>query len=300
MLPLLELAAASDEVTTAEYYPALAARFELTDADRAMLIPSGRALVYKNRIAWAVTHLVKAGLLERPSRGTIRITGTGHRVLAGAPSRVDLAFLERFSGSRQFRGLDALLVPPHPAPPDVGAEALGTASMPPDEQLGDSYQRLRESLALDLLDRIKASPPAFFEQLVVDLLVAMGYGGSRSDAGKAIGGSGDGGIDGIIKEDRLGLDFVYIQAKRWEGVVGRPQIQGFAGSLEGQRARKGVFITTSAFTEGARQYVGNIEKRIVLIDGQQLAELMLDYGIGVTEVATYKVQRVDLDYFGEE
>lgn len=174
------------------------------------------------------------------------------------------------------------------------------AELPPDEQLLRSYRQLRRSLAEDLLDRVKAAPPEFFEQLVVDLLVAMGYGGSHEDAGQAIGGSGDGGIDGIIKEDRLGLDFVYIQAKRWENVVGRPQIQGFAGSLDGQRARKGVFITTSSFTSQARDYVSLIEKRIVLVDGEELAELMLDYGIGVTEIASYKVHRVDLDYFGEE
>lgn len=182
---------------------------------------------------------------------------------------------------------------------------MGQAEVPedklsPTEMLDKSYQRLRKALAQDLLDRIKASPSNFFEQLVVDLLVSMGYGGSQEDAGQAIGKSGDGDIEGIIKEDRLGLDFVYIQAKRWENVVGRPQTQGFAGSLDGQRARKGVFITTSDFTDGARQYVTHIEKRIVLVDGQQLAELMLDYGVGVTDVASYKVQRIDLDYFGEE
>jgi len=165
--------------------------------------------------------------------------------------------------------------------------------------LDTSYQQLRTTLAQDLLDRIKATPPAFFEQLVVDLLVAMGYGGSRRDAGQAIGGSGDGGIDGIIKEDRLGLDFVYLQAKRWDGTVSRPTIQGFAGSLEGQQARKGVFITTSRFSKDAEDYVKQIEKRIVLIDGEQLAQYMLDFGIGVTEVASYRVQRVDVDYFGE-
>jgi len=163
-----------------------------------------------------------------------------------------------------------------------------------------SYQQLRQALAQDLLERIKRASPVFFERLVIDLLVAMGYGGSRRDAASAVGGSGDDGIDGIIKEDRLGLDFVYVQAKRWENPVSRPIVQAFAGSLEGQRARKGVLITTSSFTREAQDYVKRIEKRIVLIDGEQLASLMIDHGVGVTDVATYHVKRVDVDYFGDE
>jgi restriction system protein len=170
----------------------------------------------------------------------------------------------------------------------------------PDERLEASYQQLREALAQDLLERIKQASPTFFERLVIDLLVAMGYGGSRRDAGEAVGRSGDGGIDGIIKEDRLGLDFVYVQAKRWEGSVSRPTVQAFAGSLEGQRARKGVLITTSTFTREARDYVTRIEKRIVLIDGDQLTQLMIDHGVGVADVTSYHVKRVDTDYFGDE
>ncbi|MBC6937830.1 MAG: hypothetical protein DWB42_18655 [Chloroflexi bacterium] len=169
----------------------------------------------------------------------------------------------------------------------------------PEEILEASYQDLRTDLAKELLERVKACSPRFFEKLVVDLLLAMGYGGSRKDAGAAIGQSGDGGIDGIIKEDRLGLDIVYVQAKRWDGTVGRPVVQAFAGSLEGFRARKGVFITTSTFSKDAREYVERIEKKIVLIDGEQLAQFMIDYGIGVTEVATYTVKKADQDYFGE-
>jgi restriction system protein len=161
-----------------------------------------------------------------------------------------------------------------------------------------SYQNLRNDLSQELIDRVMQCSPRFFEKLVVDLLVAMGYGGSRKDAGQAIGQTGDGGVDGIIKEDRLGLDIVFIQAKRWESTVGRPVVQAFAGSLEGFRARKGVLLTTSTFTKDARDYVERIEKKIVLIDGEQLAQLMIDYGIGVTEVATYSVKKADLDYFG--
>lgn len=221
-------------------------------------------------------------------------------MLLGQPERIDLKFLEQFSGSREFRNLDSdTELIGHEAQEQQTFPATVT-ELPPDEQLLQSYSQLRRSLAQDLLDRIKAAPPEFFEQLVVDLLVAMGYGGSHEDAGQAVGKSGDGGIDGIIKEDRLGLDFVYIQAKRWESIVGSPEVRGFAGSLEGQRAGKGVFITTSGFTDAAREYVGLIEKRIVLVDGEQLAELMLDYGIGVTDVTSYKVQRIDLDYFGDE
>jgi restriction system protein len=170
----------------------------------------------------------------------------------------------------------------------------------PEETLEASYHALRKRLADELLERVKACSPAFFEKLVVDLLVAMGYGGSRRDAGKAIGRSGDGGIDGIIKEDRLGLDAVYLQAKRWQGTVGEPVVREFAGSLEGHRARKGVLMTTSQFSPEARKYVGKIEKKIVLIEGAELAQLMIDHGVGVTDLATYQVRKVDLDYFGEE
>jgi len=180
-----------------------------------------------------------------------------------------------------------------------GSVGTGT-SLPPNELLDATYRLLRSSLAQELLDTVKQSSPAFFEQLVIDLLVAMGYGGSRSDAGQALGKSGDEGIDGIIKEDKLGLDSVYIQAKRWDSPVGRPIVQGFAGALEGQRARKGVLITTPQFTQEARAYVNQIEKRIVLIDGERLSQLMLDHGIGVSDVVTYRVQRLDLTYFGQE
>lgn len=299
MLPLLRTIDANGEMGTSDYYAELAKEFGLTEEDKQETIPSGRALIYQNRIAWAGTHMVKAGLLSRPSRGKLAITNVGRQVLEQAPERIDLRFLQQFEGSREFRNLNEDGHRTIPEAPAVSADGTDEA-LSPDELLLVSYRQLRRSLADDLLTLVKSAPPAFFEQLVVDLLVRMGYGGSLDDAGKAIGKSGDGGIDGIIKEDRLGLDFVYIQAKRWESIVGRPQIQGFAGSLEGQRARKGVFITTSSFTDNARDYVKLIEKRIVLIDGVELASLMLDYGIGVTDVANYKVQRIDPTYFGEE
>ena len=207
------------------------------------------------------------------------------------PSRIDIKFLNQYPEFQDFHGR------PDGQAPDVPKD--GKAEQTPQEVLEASYQGLRRELAQDLLLRVKAAPARFFEELVVDLLVAMGYGGSRRDAGQAIGQAGDSGIDGIIKEDRLGLDVVYVQAKRWDGTVGRPVVQAFAGSLEGQRARKGVFITTSQFSQDARDYVSRIEKRIVLIDGEQLTQHMIDYGVGVTEVASYVVKKLDLDYFGE-
>jgi restriction system protein len=170
----------------------------------------------------------------------------------------------------------------------------------PQEVLENAYQQIRGELADELLQTLGSASPAFFEHVVLELLMAMGYGGWLKDAGKTVGRTGDDGIDGIIKEDLLGLDAVYIQAKRWTAVVGRPEVQAFAGSLEGNRARKGVFITTSQFSKEAREYVTRIEKRIVLIDGEQLAQLMMDFGVGVTEVETYKVKKLDHDYFDEE
>jgi restriction system protein len=300
MLPLLRLIEQNGEMTTAAYCEALADEFHLSPEDRAQMLPSGRQAVYRNRMTWAATYLVKAGLLERPSRGLIRMTRRGREVLNHAPERIDNAYLSRFPEFEEFQSKTSTDTTNLEKESKLRRLSLSEDELSPTERLDKSYQRLRAALAQDLLERIKSAPPEFFEQIVVDLLVSMGYGGSHEDAGQAVGKSGDGGIDGIIKEDRLGLDFVYIQAKRWESAVGRPQIQGFAGSLEGQRARKGVFITTSAFTKDAIEYVSRIEKRIVLVDGEQLAELLLDYGVGVTDVTNYKVQRIDLDYFGDE
>ena len=308
MLPLLQLLADDREHGLPDYVDAMAEHFGLTPSERQEVLPSGRQTTIRSRVGWAATYLSKAGLVERSGRGRIRITGVGKQVLAANPTHIDNAYLEQFPEFLAFRAIrpqpDAS---PGPAPrAETGrttpppADQSRTDDMSPEELLEKSYQQVRDDLAQQLLSRIKAAPPEFFERVVVDLLVAMGYGGSRADAGQAIGKAGDGGIDGIIKEDRLGLDFVYLQAKRWEGPVSRPTVQGFAGSLEGQRARKGVLITTSRFTREAEEYVQRIEKRIVLIDGERLAQYMLDFGVGVTAVATYTLQRMDLDYFGEE
>lgn len=298
MLPLLRLLDDGNEHVSDDYIEQLATHFRISPEERRELLPSGRQPIFVNRVGWAATYLSKAGLLERTARKRVRITERGRRALAQPRERIDNEYLAQFPEFLEFRRQNRRAIG-HTAVTEETGESPSDTPLSPDEMLEVSYQRLKQTLAEDLLERVKQASPAFFEQLVVDLLVGMGYGGSRKDAGQAVGGSGDGGIDGIIKEDHLGLDFIYIQAKRWDSSVSRPTVQAFAGSLEGQRARKGVLITTSRFTNDAKEYVNRIEKRIVLIDGEQLAQLMLDYGVGVTEVTSYRVQRVDLDYFGE-
>jgi restriction system protein len=295
MLPLLAFAADSREHSVSEAREHLAANLGLSDEERAELLPSGRQPVFDNRVAWAKTYLQQAGLLSAPRRAHFQITDRGRQVLAENPAAIDTKLLDRFSEFVEFRtsgkknGDDA-----------SSAVAESCESATPEEMLESAHQRIRRDLAGELLRRIKSAPPVFFERLVVELLVKMGYGGSRKEAGKALGKSGDEGIDGIINEDRLGLDTIYLQAKRWEGTVGRPEIQKFVGALHGKRARKGVFITTSGYSGEARDYVANIDPKVVLIDGAELAELMIDFGLGVTTTATYEVKRVDSDYFGEE
>lgn len=288
MLPLLRLAEDGREHKVREAIVSLAKALDLSSAELDELLPSGQQSRFANRLAWARSYLKAAGLLETPARGSFRITDRGRAVLSDAPPSIDMKFLERFPEYQEFR---TRKTSDDTSP--VTSETGGT----PQELLESGYSALRESLAGELLARVRSVTPGFFEKLVVDLLVSMGYGGSRQDAGAAIGRSGDEGIDGIIKEDRLGLDIVCVQAKRWATSVGRPEVQAFAGSLEGQRARKGVFITTSTFTRDAREYVKTIEKRIVLIDGVELADLMIDHGVGVGDLAIYTVKHIDEDYF---
>ncbi len=294
MLPLLKLAGDAQEHSIGQVIEKLASNVGLSDSEKKELLPSGTMPRFDNRVRWARVYLKKAGLLENTGRGKFRITDRGLQILKENPPRVDTKFLKRFPEFLDFQNLSKQN---NRTDED---EKQDEPDQTPEENLEASYQSLRRALAQELLDRIKNSSPSFFENLVVDLLVAMGYGGSRRDAGLAVGQSGDGGIDGIIKEDRLGLDAVYIQAKKWDSTVGRPVVQAFAGSLEGQRARKGVLITTSQFSRDAEEYVSRIEKKIVLIDGEQLTQLMMDYGIGVTEVAKYAVKKIDVDYFDEE
>lgn len=294
MLPLLRLLADREPHSMRNLADRLSGEFQLSQDERAELLPSGRQTVILNRVSWARTYMAKAGLVESSGRGMVRITDRGIELLSSKPNRVDVHLLMAYPEFVAFRTRE-----PSPGPIPDGHGDDNDNGHSPEETFEASYQQLHTALAAELLERITKAPPDFFERLVVDLLVAMGYGGSHGDVVQAFGRSGDDGIDGIIKEDRLGLDFVYVQAKRWANVVGRPVVQGFAGSLEGQRARKGVFITTSTFSKEAHDYVTRIEKRIVLIDGEELASLMIDYGVGVADVATYRIKRVDLDYFSE-
>jgi restriction system protein len=294
MLPLLRFAADGSDHTTREAVEVLATEFQLTPAERNELLASGQQAIFNNRVGWANSYLKKAGLLESPRRGALRITARGKQILGDSPSRIDVKYLERFPEFIEFR--DASRNNRETTTTETAAIAL---EQTPEEALELAHQRLRLSLAQDILNRILSCSSTFFERLVVELLVKMGYGGSRRDAGERIGQSGDGGIDGIIKEDRLGLDTIYIQAKRWQGSVGRPEIQKFVGALQGQRAKKGVFITTSSYTAEAIDYASRIDTKVVLIDGQLLANLMMDFDVGVSVSASYIVKRIDSDYFEE-
>jgi len=280
------------ECGTQDTLDALAARLGLTEADVTQPMPSRKAPLFTNRVAWAKLHLKRAGLIESPRRGVYRITERGREVLRTPPERVTLAYLAQFPEYAEFRARSRAS-DDGGATPDVNQDEDRT----PEEHIDYGYSRLRAALADEILNTIAQMPPAFFERLVVDLLVAMGYGGSQRDAGRAVGPGADEGIDGVIKEDRLGLETIYLQAKRWQATVGRPEIQRFAGALQGQRARKGIFITTSDFSKEAEAYAASIQSTIVLINGAQLAELMIDHGIGVTLVNTYDIKRLDSDYF---
>jgi restriction system protein len=255
-------------------------------------MPSRKAPLFTNRVAWAKLHLKRAALIESPLRGMYRITERGREVLRTPPDRITLAYLAQFPEYAEFRARSRAS-DDGDATPDVNQDEDRT----PEEHIDYGYSRVRAALADEILNTIAQMPPAFFERLVVDLLVAMGYGGSQRDAGRAVGPGADEGIDGVIKEDRLGLETIYLQAKRWQATVGRPEIQRFAGALQGQRARKGIFITTSDFSKEAEAYAASIQSTIVLINGAQLAELMIDHGIGVTLVNTYDIKRLDSDYF---
>lgn len=295
MLPLLQYAAANaGEVAASDAVEALADELKLTDEDRRELLPSGIQSTFVNRVGWASTYMKKAGLLEATRRGHFRITERGIALLKKQPELINVALLKQFPEFLEFQRLKGT------RSRDTRTVDQDISESTPSEALESAYENLRDELSDELLGKLKKTSPSFFERIVVELLVRMGYGGSRIDAGKAIGRSGDGGIDGIIKEDKLGLDVVYIQAKRWDNnSVGRPDVMQFAGALQAQRAAKGIFITTSRFTEDARKYVSQIGSKIVLIDGEQLTDLMIEHDVGVTTVSMYPVKRIDADYFDE-
>jgi restriction system protein len=294
MLPLLRKLSDKQEHKFRDLIDALAIDFKLTDNELKELLPSGQQRIFDNRVGWARTYLKKAGLVDSPKRAVSAITERGLNILTQNPKEINVAFLKQFPEFIEFQNLKR--------DDSEETEAVEITTQTPEENLETAYQRLRKALAQELINRVISLPPAFFERLVVELLVKMGYGGSIKDAGKAIGKSGDEGIDGTIKEDKLGLDIIYIQAKRWQqgNVVGRPEIHKFVGALAGQGAKKGIFITTSNFTKEAIEYSPKNETKIVLIDGEQLAQLMIDYNIGVSTINTYELKRMDNDYFGDE
>jgi restriction system protein len=297
MLPILKLVSDKQEHKYRNIIEKLATEFQVSDEERKQLLASGNQAIFDNRVGWAKTYLKKAGLLDSPKRATFVISEIGLDILKKKPDRIDAkylrqfpAFLEFINASRSENETEDEII------------TVATNEQTPEENLDKAYQRIRKSLAAELLNNVLDLSPAFFERLVVELLVKMGYGGSINDAGKAIGKSGDEGIDGTIKEDKLGLDIIYIQAKRWKpgNVVGRPEIQKFVGALAGQGAKKGIFITTSNFTKEALEYTPRNETKIVLIDGSMLTQLMIDYNLGCTTQQTYEIKKIDSDYFGEE
>ncbi len=294
MFPMLKLLSDGRERHVREITEVIAAEFNLSVDERTKLLPSGKQTVIANRVGWCKTHLFKAGLIEKVSWGVYRITERGRKILLENPMRVDNNVLRQFPEFVEFFDVKKEL------PNTSAAQPSKLEERTPEETLAASYQSIRNALASDILENIKSCSPQIFVQLVIELLVKMGYGGSRTDAGQAVGRSGDGGIDGIIKEDRLGLDVIYLQAKRWEGTVSRPEIQKFAGALQGRRARKGVFMTTSDFSREAREFASAIDNKIILIDGNELAEYMIDFSVGVSTQNTYEIKRIDSDYFVEE
>lgn len=289
MSPLMKYAQDKKEHSLRDAIENLSDEFELTNDERKELLPSGQQAVFDNRVGWARTYLKKAGLLETPRRGYFKITDSGLNAVKEPPDRIDVNFLKKYPSFIEFQKIK------HDKETD--SDNKSDENITPEEAIESAHEKIRDGLSYELLANIKNCSPAFFEKLVVDLLVRMGYGGTRKDAGKAIGRSGDDGIDGIINEDRLGLDVLYIQAKRWENVVGRPEIQKFAGALQGYRAKKGIFLTTSDFTKDAVEYTSRIESKIILVGGQKLSNLMIDFSIGVSPVAKYEIKRIDSDYF---
>jgi restriction system protein len=294
MLPLLKLAAENPNTafSVLSAVNSLADKYGLTEEERRELLPSGGTFKFSSRVSWAATYLKKAGLLEAPRRGQVRITQRGLDALKQKPTRIDGEFLQQYAEFRQFQGKKK--------EKKVNATADSGNSDTPIESIDVQYRELREALASEILEKIKECSPQFFERLVITLLVKMGYGGSLQDAGQAIGHSGDGGVDGVIKEDKLGLDNIYIQAKRWtDKSVGSPDIDQFAGALSKKKAHKGIFITTSAFSKDALASVKDYGAKIVLIDGTEVAQFMIDYGVGVAVDQIYELKKIDSDFFHE-
>lgn len=296
MLPLLEVLNDGKEWRMRDVTEGLATRFQLTPQERQEMLPSGQQTLFSNRVAWAKTHLKAAGLLLNPNRGKATLSDEGRRVLALHPQAINCRFLRQYPSYLELVGRSRS---DERGEQDAAQQGV-VAELTPMELMDDSFQALRRATVDELLVKLRDCSPGFFEKVVVKLLQAMGYGGVSGEA-LVTGRSGDAGIDGIIKEDKLGLDVVCIQAKRWEGTVGRPVIQGFVGSMDFVRARKGVILTTSQFSREATDFVDRIEgKKVVLIDGPQLADLMIDHNVGVLPTKSYELKEVSNDFFDED
>lgn len=305
MRPLLAALEDGDPQSVKSVRASVAAHFALTQDDLDEMIPSGRAKTFSNRVGWATTYLYRAGVIERPKRSTYRITDRGHQVLKNNPQHVDMKVLEQFPEFVDFRSASKTTdsqTPTTGSTVSVPAKPDTPVDETPEELIESAYRDLRTALSADVLDRVTERSPDFFEQLVLDVLRAMGYGGRHDGAVTKLGQSGDEGVDGVIREDELGLDLIYVQAKRWakSNVVGRPEIQKFFGALHGKRATKGVFITTSSFSSEAKTFADGVTPRVILVDGTKLAQLMIDHGVGVTTRRSYDVKRIDLDYFASD
>jgi restriction system protein len=298
--PAIEFFADGQPHRVTEIYTVLAKHFHLTEEELNEVLPSGTQRRWHNRANWAIYDLYRAGLLERPKRGLYAITESGKDVAQQKPKIIDRGFLMQFPQFAEFAQATGA------KKTKTGAKALHLDSEPtgnnttPEELIGSAYEQLHATLRKDLLDLVKRMDPFRFEHLVIDLLLAMGYGGSKEEAASVTKASGDEGIDGVINEDRLGLDVIYVQAKRWQDTVGRKEIQSFVGALAGKKAQKGIFITTSGFKNTANEYAKDVHHKVVLIDGERLADLMIEHNIAVSRVHSYEIKRVDSDYFEED
>jgi len=293
MLPLLKVMSGGNEMTTKQMSGEVVQNLGLSIEALSERLPSGTQSAFDNRMGWARTYLFKAGLIERPRRATYAITETGKKLLANPPSEIDVDFLRSYEQFNQF------ISSSRSDKESLASTDVIDYELTPEEQIEKGVRQIQRELHVEVLDRVKQLPPEGFEQLVLRLLVGMGYGGSMADV-QGVARGADGGVDGVVNQDQLGLDRIYIQAKRWEGSVGRPVIQGFVGALAGVGASKGVIMTTSTFAQPAQDYVRTLtDRRIVLVDGQRMSELMLKHGIGVSTKQTFVIQRMDEDFFLE-
>jgi restriction system protein len=298
MLPLLKLFSDEQEHSAKEVRKELAILYELTEEEMKKMLPSGKSPLFQNRIQWAWFYLRKAEVIKTTKRGHAIITDSGKSALKEKPERIDMKYLKKYEAYRKWFDTFANETEKHET---TAVANIEVEDKTPEEQLEQAFQKIYNALTADIIEKVSSCSPAFFEKLVVELIVRMGYGGSLADAGEVLGKSGDEGIDGVIKEDKLGLDVIYLQAKRWNNnTVGRPDIQKFVGALAGKKARKGIFITTSNYSKEAEKYISEIKDKIILIDGKKLAELMIDYNVGVDTEINYELKRIDYDFFDEE